>query len=378
MLLEQLASRHEITVVSLRWGAADDVALDALRAREIETHAVPHGAVARARALRGDPRRPLQQVVATSPAFSSLVRRLIAEGSRRGRPYDVVHVEHLRGAAALHLENATGVHTVFDAVDCIAELARLARRTSPNRLVRWLARYEEDRTRRLESVYVASAAVTTVVAERDRAALERGGACGRIEVVPNGVPVRSTPVPLTGEPVAIFTGKLSYHANQAALRWLLAEIWPLVRAEVPEARLIVAGADPPAWLRRAESDGVLVIPNPPRMDVCIEQARVALAPIVYSVGIQNKVLEAMARGVPVVATSSAVEGLPPQARPAVLPSESAHEFALATARLLTDDALASALGHAGHDYVAQHHRWERVAERFEQLYRGEYAQAVAA
>lgn len=379
MLLNELAQRHQFTLVALCWNSEDQGAVEAYRDHGLEVHAVPHGKLTRARALAGDPRRPLQQIAATSDAFARLVRQLIADHARDGQPYDAAHVEHLRGAAAVRLTDRLGVRTVFDAVDCIAELALLARQTGPNRMVRLLARYEEANTRRLEAACVAAADVVTVVAERDRAALLRGGAPDRVEVVPNGVPARPRPVTLTVEPVAIFTGKLSYHANQAAARWLLTEVWPRIRAATPNARLIIAGADPPPWLQRAHGwIGVEVIANPPSLAPLIERARVALAPIVYSVGIQNKVLEAMACGLPVVATPSAAGGLLPEGATALALAEDRARFAIETARLFEDADRAALLGRAGYSYVCRHHQWSAVADHFERLYAGGQIEARAA
>jgi polysaccharide biosynthesis protein PslH len=372
MLLEALARRHEVTLLALAWDAADRAALAEWRARGLPVRVVPHPRAARLRAALGDPRRPLQQIVATSPPLAREARALLAEAAARRRPYDALHVEHLRGAAALGLGPGLPVRVVFDAVDCIAELARLTRQHHPARVVRGVAAIEEGRTRHLEASLTAAADCVAVAAGRDRAALLRGGAPDRIAVIPNGVPiVERAPAP-PGEPVAIFTGKLSYHANQVALRLLLAEIWPRVRAAIPAARLIIAGAEPPGWVARAAGrDGVELIAAPPAMEPLIAGARVALAPTVYSVGIQNKVLEAMACGVPVVATPSAAAGLLPQADGSYLLGESVPRFAHEVVRVLGDPALAAQLGDSGRAYVREHHSWERAADQFAALYAGD-------
>jgi polysaccharide biosynthesis protein PslH len=376
MLLEELTRRHEVTLLALAWNASDRETLVAWRERGLEVVAVPHGRADQLRALAGDPRRPLQQTIATSPLLARLARQRVSAAARTGRPYDAAHVEHLRGAAAVDLTTPLGVRTVFDAVDCLAALARLTRRHNANLLVRGIAAFEEGGTRRYERALVAAAAAVTVVAERDRLALLRGGAPNRITVVPNGVTASSRPAALTAAPVAVFTGKLSYHANQAALRLLLRDIWPRVRAAEPAARLLVAGAEPPGWVRqRAGHDGVELVANPAELGPLIGQARVALAPTVYSVGIQNKVLEALAEGVPVVATPSALAGLPSAAREYVLPGSTPPAFAEATIRLLRDDTLAAGLGAAGQTYVRRHLTWAAAASAFETLYAGTLASA---
>ncbi|HUG14181.1 MAG TPA: hypothetical protein VMM78_04110 [Thermomicrobiales bacterium] len=142
--------------------------------------------------------------------------------------------------------------TVLDAVDCVAELARLTQRHNPSRLTRLLARVEERPTRRFETALVRAADAVTVVAQRDRTAIAQHAREAVIEVVPNGVARCPSPVFITDDPIAIFTGKLSYHANQAAIRRLLDGIWPRVRATLPNARLLIAGADAPRWLMRQD------------------------------------------------------------------------------------------------------------------------------
>jgi glycosyltransferase involved in cell wall biosynthesis len=379
MLLDELARRHQLTLVGLAWGEDDRRALEAWRERGVEVRVVPHGLSTWVRAAVGDPRRPLQQVVSTSPALARVVRDTLRGAANAGRPYDAVHVEHLRGAAAVDLLAGLDAWTVFDAVDCIAELARLTRRHNPNLLTRTVARVEEPRTRRLETALIASADVVTVVAERDRQALGAAGGLERIVVVPNGVDRLPHPVELTSEPVAIFTGKLSYHANQAAARRIVDAIWPAVRAAIPDARLAIAGAGAPRWLLvRHGRDGISVYDSPPDVLDLIARARLALAPMVYSVGIQNKILEAMACGVPVVATATATAGLVDEGAGALARADDDATFAGQVIRLLEDMPLAVAIGRAGYEYAGRYHSWAAAADRLDALYAREYAVEKAA
>lgn len=368
-LLEQLAGRHDVTLVTLCWGDDDQQAAREFTAQGVKVVLVRHDWTERARALPGAAGRPLQQIISTSTVFTATARNLLSSAARSGVGFDVVHVEHLRGAVALGLPRPLGARTVFDAVDCLAELARLTSRHNPNPVVRAIARYEQQRTARLEAQLVATVDVTAVAADRDRRALLQGNAPARIVTIPNGVTLPAHPAELTAEPHVIFTGKLSYHANAAAARCLLEDVWPRVRAQVPDARLTLAGADPPGWLRRAaQNPGIELVANPDDLAALVQTARVAAAPIVYSVGIQNKVLEAMAAGVPVVGTASAAAGLAQAGRAAMRIADSPAAFADCIVELLVRPGAAPALGRQGRRYVMEQHTWRGAARRFEALY----------
>jgi glycosyltransferase involved in cell wall biosynthesis len=369
MLLSELARSHEITLVGLCWDDGDRQAFADWSAAGLNVRAIPHGPRSWAPLAYRAIQQPLQQIVSTSPALAHEVRSIVAGARAASRPFDVLHVEHLRGAAATGLPARLGLWTVFDAVDCISELARLTRLQGPGRLTRLVARREERPTRRLERAITAAADVTTVVAVRDALALRELAPTACIEVVSNGVTCPPTRTALTDEPIVIFTGKLSYHANQAAIRWFLDAIWPQVQTSVPAARLVIAGADPPTWLRaRQRSQQVTVIANPPDMQRHIAEARVAVAPMAYGVGIQNKILEAMACGVPVVATRAATEGLLTGGRRALHEAADGRQFAASVIRLLTDSERARGIGQSGYDYVTTYHSWRVTAARFETLY----------
>lgn len=106
-----------------------------------------------------------------------------------------------------------------------------------------------------------------------------------------------------------FWGRLAYFANADAARWLLDEIWPAIRAQRPDATLLVGGADAPAFVMAAHGrDGITVRSPVDSVPAAARQVRVALMPVRYGTGQSNKILEAAEAGCALVATTKAMRG----------------------------------------------------------------------
>jgi glycosyltransferase involved in cell wall biosynthesis len=321
---------------------------------------------------------PLQVAYARSAVFARAIQDLFAQHS-----FDVVHVEHLRGIASME-QLMHRYPLVWDAVDCISLLCKHTIVAGPNLKVRMVAWLEHERTRRYEARLLSQLQHIVVTSERDRQAmiaLHRWQADDLVSsdetlsvdvsVVPNGVDLeyfQPTPQELRRFNI-VFSGKMSYHANVATVLYLYREIMPLIWQQLPEATLTIVGSKPPKAIQ--------VLARDPRVEVTgyvndmrpyIRRAEVMLSPMVYSVGIQNKVLEAMALGTPVVVAAQAAEAL--EARPGrdLLVAETPQEFANATLRLMHDDELHSTLSQCGRRYVEEQHNWRVVTGRLIALY----------
>ena len=149
------------------------------------------------------------------------------------------------------------------------------------------------------------------------------------------------------------------------------EIMPLVWAKRPGARVFIVGANPPRSIRRLAQifpGRVEVTGAVPDIRPYLRRAAVAAAPVRYGAGIQNKVLEAMACGVPVVATSQACSALEAVSDRDLLVAATAGDFAAGVVRVLEDGALAGRLGAAGRRYVEAHHDWGVVTGQLEHIY----------
>lgn len=386
------ARGHTLTVAAL-WSSDDERRnLEALAEMGVRTLGARHTRLrALGNCLRALPGgTPLQAAYCDSPALIDLLRAEFAAGNM---PYDAIHVEHLRGSAFLLAlrEMLAGMgaarpRLVWDSVDCISMLFEQAARQSASRRARLVARVELERTRRHEARLLRAADHTIVTAAQDADALralaaadgQAGVPC--LSVVPNGVDtVTFCPVP-AAHPHApariIFSGKMSYHANATAALYLARSVMPIVWAAQPEAELWIAGKEPGPELTalanpQAAARRVVVTGEVPSMAALLQQATVAAAPVIYGAGVQNKVLEAMACGVPVVASSRAVAALDACPGRDLLVADTPGEFAQQILSLLAAPAQREAMGAAGRAYVLACHSWDTSAARLEAIYAGE-------
>jgi glycosyltransferase involved in cell wall biosynthesis len=387
-LVRSLARRgHALSLATVWENERERAALDALAHEGLEVLAAPlhraRTAVNGLTALAAG--QPLQARYCWQP---ELVQKVAQRLEQTDHTFDIAHVEHLRGAEyGRWLKRAGGalMPVVWDSVDCISLLFEQTAQRSRSRPGRWMARLELPRTRRYEAAAVRAFDGILATSARDAAALDdlgrafgpAPGAAGRsparVRTLPNGVDsdyfVPGDPP--NGPPRIVLSGKMSYHANVTAALTLVNDIMPLVWAQRPEVEVVVAGSAPARAVQQLasmHSGRVQVTGYVADLRPHLQGATVAAAPIPYGAGIQNKVLEAMACGLPVVASPQAGSAL--QARPGIdllLASEPA-EFAAALLTLLADPALRQALGQAGRQYAVTHHRWEQIVADLEAMY----------
>ncbi len=400
-LIRHLAARgHEVTVLTL-WSSEEERA-DA-EALKQHCHSVVALPLPRWRSLWNCLRAlptpvPLQAVYCWQPALAEEIARrvspvrpthrqtadCISPSGTRDKRYDVVHVEHLRGARyGLAARNAqSAIPVVWDSVDCISLLFEQTLQRGPSlgsRLKAWL---DLERTRRYEGWLVRQFDRVLVTSQADRRALQDLALCslqpaalslesGTITVLANGVDLdHFKPLDVPRDPATlILTGKMSYHANVAAALYLVREIMPLIWARQPDVKLHIVGKDPAKEIRAVGSDPrVTVTGYVPDMRPYLAQATVAVCPVLYSAGIQNKVLEAMAMGTPVVATPQSCAALEVVHGENVLIAGEPEAFAQRVLELLDDEGVRETMGRNGRRYVEEHHDWRDVTQRLEEVY----------
>jgi glycosyltransferase involved in cell wall biosynthesis len=187
----------------------------------------------------------------------------------------------------------------------------------------------------------------------------------RLRVNPFGIVVPPRRTEREDPDTALFVGNFTHAPNVDAALWLGHELMPRLRAMGVGMRLAIAGIDPPAPVRALAAPDVRVLGFVEDVETLIAQAAIVLAPVRIGGGMRMKVLHAMALGKAVVTTSRGAEGL---AAPPVAIVDGPHDAAVATARLLADDAERARLGRCARDFVAEHHSARAYARRLEQVY----------
>lgn len=334
---------------------------------------------------------PLQAAYCWQPALAQNLRRLLNKTQ-----FDIIHVEHLRGAryglAVKEVISRQALPTpiIWDSVDCISHLFKQAAEQSQSVYGRWMARLDLNRTRRFEGqmIYQFDRVLSTSVA--DQQALQELAAqaegqfqakdrlARRFAVLPNGVNLThfSPGDSVRQAHTIVFSGKMSYHANATAAHYLIEQIMPLVWARYPATEVQIVGKDPPASVRALASNSnsqnhhgkVIITGFVPEVYPYLQQATIAVAPVTYGAGVQNKVLEAMACGAPIVASIQAASGLSALTDQELVVANTPQEFSNAIVSLFDDPKQRQQLQQAGRAYVERCHSWDAITANLETIY----------
>lgn len=165
-----------------------------------------------------------------------------------------------------------------------------------------------------------------------------------------------------------FIGRMDYYPNQEAMFRFCEQVWPLLRSQRPDMKLLIVGADPiPAIQKLGELPGVTVTGSVPDVRPYILRSAAMVAPLNIARGTQNKILEAMAMGVPVVSSRIAAGGVDAVSEEHFLVADTAQEYAQAIDSIVSSRTERQRLADAGRQRMLSHHAWPRSMERLDAI-----------
>lgn len=365
-LIKELSRQHKITVVAL--GESDgkkvEGADDLLEFVE-DLYVVPHSK------LRG-----LSQSLVALPTpipmcaafcWSHAMKEKIRSVLRRDR-FDIVHIEHLRAA---HFASVTGdLPVVFDSVDCLTSLFSQMACEKRNPISKLVMMEEAVKLRRYEPRVLRRFARVIITTESERSALLEMNPDLLVDVIGNGVdteyflPQGSS---RSGRRL-VFSGKMGYSPNAKAALWFATECFPLIRQKYPDAEFVIVGSGPSAEIKKlAETPGISVTGYVDDIRPYLDSASAAVVPMQVAVGIQNKLLEAMAMELPVVATPIALRALDDDC-PGIVRADGVEDTVSAICALLENQEYARDMGKSGRKYVVDHFSWESNVRKLSNIY----------
>lgn len=298
------------------------------------------------------------------------LRTLLREASR-SRAWDVMHVEgSFAGGLIDGVPEIPSVLSIHDAealraremLNCKLDFKERARYTFRKYIQPRYDRFVYPRFDR-----------TVVVAERDAAFLRELVPSGRFAVIPHGMDTEyfHSVVSSKRKHEMVFHGHLGYPPNVQAAIEFVNDLFPLIQSEFPDASVHLVGAEPKQEVRElASRPGIRLSANLPDLREAVSSAEIYVCPIRYGTGLKNKVLEAMAMEMPIVAyhpgSTTGIDCVPGKH---LLTAASAREFADRVIELFKEPSKAEQLGQAARRLVLENYSWESRARTYEELYR---------
>jgi polysaccharide biosynthesis protein PslH len=310
------------------------------------------------------------------PAFRQTVERLLAQQS-----FDAVHADQLTMTqfAKPEAQEFGGTARIFDAHNATWSIFKQMQENA-SFFLKPILSLEAARIRRYEGQVVRNFEHTLVVTKPDQQLLVQ--ACngsqraysqeGKISVIPIAVDTgQLQPIAREAGSTNIITlGTLHYPPNADGIRWFLQEVYPLIKRSKPNATLTVIGKNPPAdFIQAAREDpSITVTGYAADLQPYLQQAALMVVPVRAGSGMRVRILEAFARGVPVVTTTIGLEGIHARPGEAVLVGDTPEEFARQVICLITDPAMQNRLSQNGLDLVKSKYDWQVVLQELDRLY----------
>jgi len=358
-MLRGLASHHQVDLVTF----ADQPDADA-KAPEL---------TALCRTIQVVPLKPYRpnSLRALLGFFSSTPRSIVDTFSSRMSQliYHTISQESIDVVVASEMTTATywqafsGKPALFDDLEIGVFESQIVK--APSSLRRLRHQLTQVKQRHYLSRLLPHFQACTVVSEQERALLRRAvPSYEPIEVIPNCVNLadylglRVTPEPGT----LIFTGSFRYFANHDAMVWFLEQVYPHIQTQVPDVHLTITGDH--ANLPLPATDGITLTGFVEDVRPLIAAAWISVVPLRLGGGTRLKILEAMALGTPVIATSKGAEGLDAQPNEHLLIADTPEAFAEAVVRLLKKPELRQRLTDNAYQLIREKYDWAVVMPHF--------------
>lgn len=230
-----------------------------------------------------------------------------------------------------------------------------------------LLRMEWKRLKRYEREVFDRFDAKAIISQQDRDLIDHPSA-KKIAIIPNGVDTAFfKPREATKDFELVFTGNMSYPPNVDAAVFLAEEVLPIVQQSRPDVRLLISGANPAPRVRKLDGKGVTISGWVEDIRSSYARADIFVAPMLIGTGLQNKLLEAMAMGLPCITTPLANNAL--QAKPdiEIVIADTAESCAKAVVELLDQPAKRAELATAGNAFAVRNFNWEAKTRALEQL-----------
>jgi sugar transferase (PEP-CTERM/EpsH1 system associated) len=296
------------------------------------------------------------------------MRRRLEEMLKMHR-YDAIHVQHLRMAP--YLAKKQSIPRILDLPDAFSLYWKRRKDVNGSFLHRQFGKLERSRLLQYEPV-MKQYDLALACSEEDVDYLRQTHGATNLRLLPNGVDL-DTFYPrehdYSHNQTLLFTGNMDYAPNVDAVGYFYSEILPLIRKVHPNVQFIIAGQKPVESVRALASDGVTVTGFVKDLAAKYNEASAVVAPLRFGAGTQNKVLEAMAMGIPVVCSNVGFAGLGISQGQGAFMQTDAQAFAQTVIELLDSESLRRATGQLGMAVIQKRFGWDAITAQLEAYFK---------
>jgi len=304
---------------------------------------------------------PLQVNYFKSNRFAKALKTLLNQ-----HQFDAIHVQHLRMAQyALGIQST---YKILDLPDAFSLYWQRRLQVPRNLFSRLLDAIESKRVIAYEKTILQQFDLNLVCSKEDLNFLKAQHQVDQIALLPNGVDTdqfKPNNHDYAHNKTLLFTGNMDYAPNVDAVQYFVKDILPLIQSECPDITFIIAGQRPIEAVKQLACKNIIVTGFIPDLSEMYNQASVVVAPLRFGAGTQNKVLEAMSMGIPVVCSNIGFEGLGIQDGEGAYMRTEAKGFAAQVIALLKDAELRQATGQKGATVIHSQFSWDKIALQLE-------------
>lgn len=307
---------------------------------------------------------PLQVLYFRSAAMQQTLNKLLAEHN-----FDAIHVQHLRMAP--YLSGRKDLKRILDLPDAFSLYWERRKNVRRGVLQTMFEQLEQRRVLQYEKV-LKEYDLALVCSPEDKEYLERLHRIHNIQVLANGVDLETFKArdhDYTHNHTLLFTGNMDYAPNVDAVIYFVNEVLPIIHQRFPDTRFVIAGQRPVEKVLNLAGDKVVVTGFVKDLAEMYDSASVVVAPLRFGAGTQNKVLEAMAMGIPVVCSAIGFKGLGIENGEGAIMQPEKEGFAQAVISLLSSADERRRVGEKGKEIITTRFDWNVISAQLEQYFK---------
>lgn len=310
---------------------------------------------------------PFQVAYFKSRKMNRLVQDFLSKNEM-----DVIHTQHLRMA---QFTSNIAMPKILDLPDAFSLYWKRRIENQQNPIKRFFEKIEYKRLYKFEGEIVKNFNLGLVCSREDLNYMKEEHGSSNIDLLRNGVDLdtfKSDGHEYSNNTTLLFTGNMDYAPNVDAVGYFVKDIFPIITSKFPKVKFIIAGQRPVKQVLDLKADTIEITGFIPDLKVMYQQAAIVVSPLRFGAGTQNKVLEAMAMGIPVVSGNIGFEGLEIENGEGVFLETSTAGFANKVLELLESESLRKQTGMKGNRVAREKFSWDIISLQLER-----YCKAVA-